>query len=205
MNFRLVDVILGAILCFLTGACAMLWYTQLSEEEPVQPVVNIYITVQNEPEVVEEPEPEEQVTEEQTVSNNEKKPYSVDDAEMLAMMAYGEANGVPGLSTDNGIISHDYQIACTIWTVLNRVDAGWGSIQEVITAKNQFVGYRVSNPIDPDILDLTYKILDTWSVGDYSYRTLPEEYLYFRGDGRHNYFRTQEGKTYDWSLPDPFV
>lgn len=207
MTFRLVDIILGGILCFLAGMCVMLWYIQLTEEEPEQPVVNVYITIQNEEpeEEVPKEEQEETLEKEPLYEDRAKKPYSYDDAVMLAKMAYGEACGIPDLNTSNGFKSHDYHVACTMWTVLNRVDAGWGSIQNVITAKNQFVGYRESNKVDPDILNLAFEILGDWSTGNDSLRTLPEEYLYFRGDGTYNHFRTQDGTKYDWSLPDPFI
>jgi len=37
-------------------------------------------------------------------------------------------------------------------------------------------------------------------------RVLPKEYLYFTGDGAHNYFTTewQGGQTWDWSLESPY-
>ena len=37
-------------------------------------------------------------------------------------------------------------------------------------------------------------------------RVLPKEYLYFTGDGVHNYFTTewQGGQTWDWSLESPY-
>ena len=36
--------------------------------------------------------------------------------------------------------------------------------------------------------------------------SLPKEYLYFTGDGAHNYFTTewQGGQTWDWSLESPY-
>lgn len=59
----------------------------------------------------------------------------------------------------------------------------------------QFYGYDPSNPVDPDILALVEDVLARWmaekecvgSVG----RVLPKEYLYFTGDGAHNYFTTE--------------
>ena len=37
-------------------------------------------------------------------------------------------------------------------------------------------------------------------------RVLPKEYLFFGGDGTHNYFRTKwdGGTVWDWSLPSPY-
>lgn len=37
-------------------------------------------------------------------------------------------------------------------------------------------------------------------------RVLPSDYLWFSGDGKHNYFRNayKGGETWDWSLPSPY-
>lgn len=205
MYIKPINIILCCILCFLTGMAAMLCYQQLQndDKEPVQPIVNVYVTVNSEPKTT--PEEENDVSIQNEEPEVESKFWCYDDAVMLAQMAYGEANGVPSIRTSYGERSHDYQVACTMWTVLNRVDNDWGTIQEVITAPNQFVGYWDGNTIDPDILNLAYEILGDWSTGKDSLRTLPKEYLYFRGDGKHNYFRTQNGTKYDWHLPDPFI
>lgn len=129
------------------------------------------------------------------------EPTVVDDseAEYLAKMVWGEARG---LTTTE-------QAAC-VWCVLNRVDAGYGTIIEVVTAKNQFVGYRPGNPIDETILNLCEDVLLRWEieaacVGEVG-RVLPAEYLYFSGDGRHNYFRDSYtgGNTWGWTLYSPY-
>lgn len=181
----------------------MLCYIQMTEKEPVQPIVNVYITIPEktpiedvEIKIDDEPEPVEHI---------QVKPWTQADAELLAKMAYGESMNVPVYNSAYGERSNAYQNACTMWTVLNRVDAGWGTVKEVVTAKNQFVGYRESNPVDPDLLNLAYEILGDWSCEADRLRTLPSDYLYFRGDGRYNYFRKQDGTQYDWSLSDPFV
>lgn len=182
----------------------MLCYTQAADtKETVRPIVNVYITIPDEPPVEDveikiddEPEP---------VTPVQVKPWTESDAELLAKMAYGESMAVPTYHSAYGDRSNAYQIACTMWTVLNRVDAGWGTIREVITAKKQFVGYHESNPVDPDLLNLAYEILGDWSCETERLRTLPSDYLYFRGDGTYNYFRKQDGTQYDLYLPDPFV
>ena len=87
----------------------------------------------------------------------------------------------------------------------------WADTVEGITTQPcQFYGYDPSNPVDPDILALVEDVLARWmaekecvgSVG----RVLPKEYLYFTGDGVHNYFTTewQGGQTWDWSLESPY-
>ena len=121
----------------------------------------------------------------------------------LAKMVWGEARGCS--TTEQ---------AATIWCVLNRYDSGdrfWADTVEGITTQPcQFYGYDPSNPVDPDILALVEDVLARWmaekecvgSVG----RVLPREYLYFTGDGVHNYFTTewQGGQTWDWSLESPY-
>ena len=121
----------------------------------------------------------------------------------LAKMVWGEARGCS--TTEQ---------AATIWCVLNRYDSGdrfWADTVEGITTQPcQFYGYDPGNPVDPDILALVEDVLARWmaekdcvgSVG----RVLPREYLYFTGDGVHNYFTTEwrGGQTWDWSLESPY-
>ena len=52
-------------------------------------------------------------------------------------------------------------------------------------------------------------VLQRWEKEKAGYndvgRILPNDYYYFRGDGRHNYFsKVQNGKTWDWSLVSPY-
>ena len=110
----------------------------------------------------------------------------------LAKMVWGEARGCS--TTEQ---------AATIWCVADTVEG-------ITTQPCQFYGYDPSNPVDPDILALVDDVLARWmaekecvgSVG----RVLPKEYLYFTGDGAHNYFTTewQGGQTWDWSLESPY-
>lgn len=154
----------------------------------------------------EETEPEPMETAEAVVETT-PEPEAIDplkaDKEALAKMVWGEARGCS--TTEQ---------AATIWCVLNRYDSGdrfWADTVEGITTQPcQFYGYDPSNPVDPDILALVEDVLARWmaekecvgSVG----RVLPKEYLYFTGDGAHNYFTTewQGGQTWDWSLESPY-
>lgn len=121
----------------------------------------------------------------------------------LAKMVWGEARGC----------SRTEQ-AATIWCVLNRYDSGdrfWADTVEGITTQPcQFYGYDPANPVDPDIMALVEDVLARWQaekdcVGSVG-RVLPKEYLYFTGDGTHNYFTTEwkGGQTWDWSLESPY-
>lgn len=132
------------------------------------------------------------------------KQYTATDATMMARVMYLEARGIRSKT----------EIACIGWTVLNRVDAKFqASIAAVITAPNQFA-YRASAPTTSDygysLVALATDVLDRWSrekagqtnVG----RVLPKDYLWYAGDGKHNYFRNayRGGTRWNFSLPSPY-
>lgn len=122
------------------------------------------------------------------------------DVELIAKTVYGEARGLSTLEQ-----------SAVIWCILNRVDAGYGSISEVILAPNQFVGYDVDNPVTDEFRALTEDVLLRWSIekqccGDVG-RTLPSDYLWFRGSNGVNYFRNAwdgEYDIWDWSYYNPY-
>ena len=128
------------------------------------------------------------------------QPWTHEEVAALAKMLWGEARGIP---------SETEQAAC-VWCVLNRVNQGYGSILEVVTAPSQFLGYRENNPIDETLLLLSEDVLTRWQrekdgeteVG----RVLPPDYLWFSGDSKRNHFRNsyKSGNTWDWSLPSPY-
>ena len=115
-------------------------------------------------------------------------------------MVFGEARGIP---------SKMEQAAC-VWCVLNRCDIFGKCIIEVTTAPSQFTGYNDRNPVTDELYYLCEDVLTRWyaekdgkaEVG----RVLPPDYLYFHGDGKHNYFRNEfkGGTTWDWSYPNPY-
>jgi hypothetical protein len=79
----------------------------------------------------------------------------------------------------------------------------------VVTQANQFHGYNPDNPVEPELLSLVEDVLARWAAegdGADAGRVLPKEYLFFSGDGYHNYFRTEwdGGSTWDWSLTSPY-
>lgn len=122
------------------------------------------------------------------------------DVQMCAKLVWGEARGCT-----------ETEQSAVIWCVLNRVDAGYGGIAEVITARGQFYGYRASNPVTDELYELAEDVLTRYYLEKSGVsgagRTLPKDYLWFTGDGRHNYFRNEyRGGTYwDWSLPSPYI
>lgn len=129
------------------------------------------------------------------------KLYTERDVELLAKVIWAEARG----------IESDAEKAAVAWCALNRLDAGFGeTLEEVVTAPYQFA-YRESAPVTPELAVLARDVLERWQaercgaveVG----RTLPADYYFFGGDGRHNYFRKEyrhTGENWDWSLPDPY-
>ena len=132
--------------------------------------------------------------------------YTDEDAVALAKLTWGEARGIPDLKINGRVISTRTQQAAVMWTVLNRFDAGHEeSILEVITAKGQFHGYSEEHPVEEELLELAYDVLDRWNAekhGETVARELPSGYLWFHGDGTWNWFRDayKNGNKWDWSV-----
>lgn len=130
--------------------------------------------------------------------------YEVTNAEIeiIAKTVWGEAQGCNKLDQ-----------SAVIWCILNRVDAGYGTIIEVVTAPNQFHGYNSNFPITDEIKALTEDVISRWNLekvygGNFG-RTLPSEYLYFsaNAEGTHNIFRTKYTgvcEIWDWSCWNPY-
>lgn len=130
--------------------------------------------------------------------------YTDADAVMLAKTMYNEARG----------INSKIELACVAWTVLNRVDAGYGTIYQVLIAPNQFAYSSfapTTNDYNIDLLELSIDVLDRWSrekngevdVG----RVLPNDYLWYGGHSGHNWFRNEYNNfknPWDYSLPSPY-
>lgn len=141
----------------------------------------------------------------------EDKPelYTDEDVIALTKMLYGEARGVGEMNAGEKCVSAKCQQAAVIWTVLNRYDAGYSdSITSIVTAPAQFVGYRASNPIDEELMDLVKDVLDRWNREKHGEtdvgRVLPADYLWFRGDGKYNHFRNSYngGTRWNWEMED---
>ena len=110
--------------------------------------------------------------------------------------------------TCEAYICSQVERSAVAWCILNRVDAGYGSIHRVTTAPHQFE-YQEITP-SKEMLSFVEDIVFRWKLEKYGYedvgRTLPQDYLYFWGDGRHNYFRKKitDQVYWDWSLPNPY-
>lgn len=132
--------------------------------------------------------------------------YTPDPAEveLIGRTIWGEAGGV----------QQKAERAAVAWCILNRVDAWGKSVEEIVTAPYQFLGYRSPDnwgECPQEHLDLAADVLTRWhaekegaeDVG----RVLPADYLYFLGDGRHNHFTTAwrtDEPAWDWSAEDPY-
>ena len=122
------------------------------------------------------------------------------DIELIAKTVYGEARGCSVVEQ-----------SAVIWCILNRVDAGYGTIEAVITAPYQFTGYKESNPVIGDYVELATDVLLRWQIEKYCIgdvgRTLPDNYLYFHGDGKQNHFRDKYDGDYnvwEWQALNPY-
>lgn len=126
--------------------------------------------------------------------------WSEADATALAQTAWGEGGGC-----------RTTEIAAIMWSVLNRVDAWGGTPYSQCAASGQFYGYSPRNPVDERMYELAVDVLCRWAAersgrSDVG-RVLPADYLWFSGDGTHNYFRNAYRSAYywDWSLPSPYA
>lgn len=129
-------------------------------------------------------------------------PWTYEEVEMLAKTIWAESRGVPSTARQ----------AAVAWCALNRLDAGTfgDTLAEVLSKPYQFA-YDPASPVTDEFLALADDVLHRWyleqnGVEDVG-RTLPEDYLFFEGDGLENHFRKEyekTGDTWDWSLPDPY-
>ena len=101
------------------------------------------------------------------------------------------------------------------WCVLNRVDSSDpyypDTIEGVVTQPNQFAYYE-DTPVTDHFVALATDVLIRWHYEDdlpanIVGRTLPKTYLFFVGDGTHNYFTENwcGSDFWDWSYDDPYT
>lgn len=118
-----------------------------------------------------------------------KTPLTSSDVTLLAKTVWGEARGCT-----------PEEQRLVVWTVLQRVDADgafaqYNTIEAVITAPGQFVGYDEKHPVDPDIYNLCLEALAEWQSGaeppTHEIYAPTAPYYFFDGDGRHNWFREE--------------
>lgn len=125
---------------------------------------------------------------------------SQSDIDLIAKTVWGEARGCSTVEQ-----------SAVVWCILNRVDAGWGTIVEVVTAPYQFTGYKETNPVEDEFIELAQDVLLRWQIEKYCIgdvgRTLPDNYLFFHGDGIQNHFRDAfdgEYHIWGWQALNPY-
>lgn len=106
----------------------------------------------------------------------EPEPINEAHAEMLARLLWAEYRDQTNYN----------QCAAVCWCVLWRAET-WGmTVEEVITAPNQFA-WNPSAPVDAGLYDIAVDVLEKYRGGEEG--VLPREYLWFSGNGKYNTFR----------------
>ena len=110
--------------------------------------------------------------------------YSSYEISLVAKTVWGEARGC----------SRDEQ-KLVVWCICNRADARKQSVEEVVTATNQFVGYDHDHPVESEIVEVVEEVLQAWACNEEALILPPyattSNYQYFSGDGKHNWFREE--------------
>ncbi|MBQ9017597.1 hypothetical protein IJ118_00810 [Candidatus Saccharibacteria bacterium] len=128
------------------------------------------------------------------------------DAIILAKIAFLEARGQTGI----------VEIACVVWSVLNRVDHPSYADSVYGIAHSGHVAYAAQTPTydestGRDYLALARDIIFRWRAEKAGFtdvgRVLPSDYFWWSGDGYHNHFRNDyygRNGYWDYSLPSPY-
>lgn len=110
--------------------------------------------------------------------------YTSEEVTLVCQTVYGEARGC----------SREEQML-VVWCICNRADSSEASIEQVVKAPRQFHGYNPEHPVTDEIRSVVLEVLDAWSSGQealvYEPYATTSEYLYFSGDGVHNWFREE--------------
>ena len=123
------------------------------------------------------------------------------EIEMLSKVIYREARGLDATHR-----------AAVVWCILNRVDhEGYGdTIQSTLTSPNQFA-YYPDTPVLDSHTEIAKDVVTRWLIEHKGYsdvgRVLPEDYLFFTGDGQFNYFRQNFNSTtfWNWNMDSPYL
>ena len=171
---RLTLVLVSVSATLLLGSSLLL----IGQEQDSAPIVS-----QTSPSMVESQEPIK-IDEKNTATPEVVAKYSSYEVTLVAKTVWGEARGC----------SRDEQ-KLVVWCICNRADARNQSVEEVVTATNQFVGYDHDHPVEPEIVELVEEVLQAWSCNEEALILPPyattSNYQYFSGDGKHNWFREE--------------
>lgn len=139
------------------------------------------------------------------VSATSETAWEPDPEEMriIAKILYSECRGVESKTEQ----------AAVVWCILNRCDSDDpyypDTVLEVITQPMQFAYYS-NVPVLKEFEDLARDVLIRHhrekSGESHSGRVLPEEYIFFFGDGKQNHFvkELHSSEHWNWSLPSPY-
>lgn len=195
--------------CYVTLAISVMLLgvstNKRTDEEPVvestvifTPIVEVQADSEQPTVIIDEP-----ITEESTIETDISKPEYRDEVIYIAKTVYGEARGCT--TTEQ---------AAVVWSILNRVDSDLKYMPDdiigVVTQKDQYLGYNPKHPVTDEIVNLVEDVIDRWvmeKAGEKNVgRVLPKNYLWFYGDGKHNYFTDawRNGNKWDWSLESPY-
>ena len=185
-------IILFALLFMLAVSCG-LQYAPAEQPEPIETPKPEVIPLARELKPIVLPTPTPQPP---------KITVDMRDAEYIAKTLDGEYFG-PDL----------VQRAAVCWCILNRCDAWGQSVEEVVTAPGQFLGYREGNAVRQPLLEMAVDVLTRHArekLGETDVgRVLPKDYMWFAANSDYtaNIFRNAYKWPYDkwdWSLPDPY-
>lgn len=112
-------------------------------------------------------------------------------AELAGRAVWGEAGG----------IQDEAQRAAVVWCACNRADA-WGmDIWDVLNV-GAFHGLAIRGEVPDEHIELAREVLARWALEAEGWvdvgRALPEQYLYFEGDGVRNHYSTEYGGGEYW-------
>lgn len=112
-------------------------------------------------------------------------------AELAGRAVWGEAGG----------IQDEAQRAAVVWCACNRADA-WGmDIWDVLNV-GAFHGLAIQGEVPEQHVEMARDVLARWALEAEGWidvgRTLPEQYLYFEGDGVRNHYSTEYGGGEYW-------
>ncbi len=193
MNTRKYFIIMAAVLCAIVF-CIL----PLEKLQPVKTELNTWTETTAKATTTEARTTTPETTQEETTGTLVR--IEPDEVELIARTIYGEARGVKSKAEQ----------AAVAWCILNRVDAGGGTIEEVVTAPNQFQGYSPDGEVPAEFYDLAADVLTRWhmekaGVEDVG-RTLPADYLFFIGfDGRNHFSKEWQAPDFwDWTLKSPY-
>ena len=173
-KLRLTRVLVSVSVTLLLGSSLLL----IGQEQDSAPIVS-----PTSPSMVASQEPIK-IEEKSTATPEVVAKYSSYEISLVAKTVWGEARGC----------SRDEQ-KLVVWCICNRADARNQSVEEVVTATNQFVGYDHDHPVEPEIVEVVEEVLHAWSCNEEALILPPyattSNYQYFSGDGAHNWFREE--------------